>query len=125
MDRKFLLTAFGYAILGLALGIVMAASRNHGQTVTHAHIMLLGFVVSFTYAVAYRLWLPADTGRLGAAQYWLHQLGTLGLLIGLFLLYGGVVPLDTIDPLLAGSSIVVLVALILMKILLIRAPREA
>ena len=46
MDRKYVLTGLGYALLGLLLGIHMAATKNHGQLVTHAHIMLLGFVVS-------------------------------------------------------------------------------
>ena len=48
MDRRFVLTAFGDAILGLALGIYMAASKNHGQHVTHAHFMLIG-VFAFFY----------------------------------------------------------------------------
>lgn len=30
MDRKFIIMGFGYAILGLLLGIVMAASKDHG-----------------------------------------------------------------------------------------------
>lgn len=55
MDRKFILTAFGYAILGLALGIHMAASKDHGQFVTHAHIMLVGFVLSFIYGLCHKL----------------------------------------------------------------------
>ena len=57
MDRKYILTAFGYAILGLALGIYMAASKNHGQHVTHAHIMLIGFLLSFIYGLCHKLWL--------------------------------------------------------------------
>jgi hypothetical protein len=30
MDKKFVMTGLGYAILGLALGIFMAATKNHG-----------------------------------------------------------------------------------------------
>ena len=55
MDRKFVLTGLGYAILGLLLGIYMAASKNHGQLVAHAHIILVGFVVSFVYGVCHKL----------------------------------------------------------------------
>ena len=47
MDRKFVISALCYALLGMVLGIHMAASKDHGQFVTHAHIMLVGFVVSF------------------------------------------------------------------------------
>lgn len=42
MERKFVLTGLGYAILGLVLGLFMAASKNHQQLVTHAYIMLIG-----------------------------------------------------------------------------------
>ena len=120
MDRKFLMTSFGYGLLGLILGIYMAASHNHGQMVTHAHIMLLGFVVSFVYAVVYRLWLNSGTGTLGTVQYWAHQVGTLGLLVALYLGYGQFVPMGTLAPVLAVSSLVVLAGFIMMKIVLIR-----
>ena len=120
MDRKFLMTSFGYGLIGFILGIYMAASHNHGQMVTHAHIMLLGFVVSFVYAVIYRLWLDGDTGGLGKAQYWAHQVGTIGLLFALFLGYGKFLPMATLEPLLALSSLIVLAGFVSMKILLIK-----
>ena len=125
MDRKYLLTALGYAALGMILGIVMAASHNHIQHVTHAHILLVGFVVSFVYAVCYRVWLPGVTGTLATVQFIAHQLGTLGMVTGLFLLYGQFVPLATIEPVLAISSIIVLLAMVLMKWLVIRNLRKA
>ncbi len=123
MERKMLLTAFGYGLLGLVLGIYMAASKNHGQLVTHAHIMLLGFVVSFVYAVCYRLWLQGYGGGLGTAQFWTHQVGTLGVTVGLFLLYGRYVPYEAIDPVLAVASIIALVGFVLMKVMLIKATK--
>lgn len=123
MDRKFVLTAFGYAIAGLVLGIFMAASKNHGQMVTHAHIMLVGFVVSFIYALCHKLWLNNSDSRLAKIQFYVHQAGTLGIVVGLFLLYGGFVSMEAIDPLLAASSITVLVGMVLMKILFIKANR--
>ena len=125
MDRKFVMTGLGYAILGLALGIYMAASHNHGQMVTHAHIMLLGFVVSFVYGVCHKLWLNNLTTGLAVTQFYVHQVGTLFLLIGLFLFYGGFVSGDTIEPVLATSSIVVFIGLILMKVLFIKATRSS
>ncbi|WIO73463.1 TonB-dependent receptor [Porticoccaceae bacterium LTM1] len=120
MDKKFVLTAFGYAILGLVLGIYMAASHNHGQMVTHAHIMLLGFVVSFIYAVCHKLWLNNCTSTLSKVQYWLHQLATAILVIGLFLLYGQIIAIETMDPILAIASITAFIALVLMKVLLVK-----
>ncbi|MEQ8207840.1 MAG: TonB-dependent receptor [Woeseia sp.] len=123
MDRKFLMTAMGYGILGLVLGIYMAASENHGQMVTHAHIMLLGFLVSFFYAVVHKLWLPETTGKMAKTQFLLHQLGTAGLVVGLYLLYGRYFPAATVGPVLGIFSITALTAFVLMKVMVIKAPK--
>lgn len=121
MDRKFVLTGLGYAILGLVLGIFMAASKNHQQLVTHAHIMLVGFVVSMVYAMMHKLWLkPQISRRLIRWQYWLHQLGAAGLSIGLFVVYGQYLPESVIGPLLGLFSLAVLAAMILMKVMFLR-----
>ena len=67
LDRKYLVFVLVYAILGMSLGIFMAASHNHGQFVTHAHLLLIGFVVSLIYGVIHKLWLveqPPATGSI-------------------------------------------------------------
>jgi len=125
MDRKFILTAFGYAILGLALGIYMAASKNHGQFVTHAHIMLIGFLLSFVYGLCHKLWLNNSTSKLATVQFSVHQLGSLILLVGLFLMYGQFVAMETIDPVLGIASIVVFAGVVLMKIEFVRCTRNS
>lgn len=123
MDRKYVMTALGYAIVGLVLGIYMAASKNHGQLVTHAHIMLLGFVVSFIYALCHRLWLDTDQPRLMRWQFYSHQVGTVLIITGLFLLYGNFADAELLDPLLAISSIIVLLSMIMMKVMFIRSSK--
>ena len=125
MDRKYILTSFGYAIIGLALGIFMAASKDHGHLVTHAHIMLIGFVVSFIYGLCHKLWLNNVVSKLSLAQFYIHQIGTLGVVIGLFLYYGKFVSLETIDPVLALSSIAVLIGMVLMKVLFIKSTKNS
>jgi len=124
MDRKFILTSLGYAIVGLMLGIFMAASKDHGHLVTHAHIMLVGFVVSFIYGLCHKLWLNNNTSKLALSQFYIHQIGTIGMVIGLFLYYGHFVSLETIDPFLALSSIAVLIGMILMKVLFIKSTKS-
>jgi len=125
MDRKFIITALCYAIAGMVLGIFMAATRNHGELVTHAHAMLAGFVVSFMYGLCHKLWLHNNTSLLAQAQFYLHQVGVLGMVIGLFLLYGNLIAIDKIDPVLALSSLAVLIAMLLMLILILKAPKHA
>ncbi|UNP88586.1 TonB-dependent receptor [Aeromonas encheleia] len=87
---------------------------------THAHIMLVGFVVSFIYALCYRLWLGNPSGRLACIQFYLHQLGALVMSVGLYLLYGRLMPAERLDPLLALSSLAVLIAMGIMLALFMR-----
>lgn len=124
MDKKFILTALGYAIIGMALGIFMAASKDHGHMVTHAHIMLIGFVVSFIYGLCHKLWLNNTASKLATAQFYIHQVGTIGVVVGLFLLYGKHIALETIDPVLAVASITVFTGMVLMKVLFIQSMKN-
>ncbi|PPC76070.1 TonB-dependent receptor [Pokkaliibacter plantistimulans] len=123
MDRKFVMAGLGYALVGLALGIYMAASKNHSQLVTHAHIMLLGFVVSFIYGVCHKLWLQNVPARMANLQFYIHQLGTLVLLIGLFCLFAGLVPEPILGPVLGIASVIVFSGLVLMKVMFIKYTR--
>jgi len=114
-DRKFLMWALGYAIAGMVIGVIMAASHDHSQLVAHAHVMLVGFVVSLIYAVIHKLWLTGKKGKgIAKAQFIAHQAGAAVMSVGLLLLYGRRVPEATLDPFLAIASITVLIAMIMM-----------
>jgi len=121
-DRKYLVWALAYVALGMGLGIHMAASHDHAQHVTHAHILLVGFVVSFIYAVIHKLWLGGKASWLAWVQLIAHQAGALTMFSGLFLLYGSLVPAARIEPVLALSSIVVFVAALLMIVMVLKKP---
>ncbi|MDH5538513.1 MAG: hypothetical protein OEY03_03820 [Rhizobacter sp.] len=115
-------TLFGlvFAVIGMGLGIYMAASHDHGQHVTHAHVLLLGLVVSLLYGMVCRLWRPEVSGRLAKIQLVLHQVGTLLLVAGLYMLYGAVLPEPSIAPLLGIASLAVLGAAVLMLFIFVR-----
>ncbi len=123
LDRRFLLCGFAYAIAGMGLGISMAASHNHSLFVAHAHILLVGFVVSFIYALVHKLWIVGAQSPLAVFQFYLHQLAALVMSVGLVLLYAGRVPEPTIGPLLGVASVGVLIAVLLMAWLVLRSPR--
>jgi hypothetical protein len=122
MANKYVLSGLGYALLGLVLGIYMAASKDHGQLVTHAHILLLGFVVSCVYGLLYKIW--ALEHKLAFLQYLSHQVGSFLLLVSLFCLYGGILPESILGPVLGISSIIVLVGTVLMKIIFIQSMKK-
>ena len=121
MDRKFVVAGLGWAIVGLTLGVYMGMINNHSQMPTHAHIMLAAFVVSFIYGVIHKLWLTNGDSGLARIQFWLHQIGAAALVISLFLVYGGHATPATLEPVLIISSLSVLTAMILMKVLFIRS----
>jgi hypothetical protein len=114
LDKKFLVWGLSYAAAGMVLGIYMAASHNHGELVTHAHILLVGFVLSLVYGLIHRLWLTHPNRRIATFQFALHQAAALILSIGLFLLYGNLLPADKLDPILGLGSAAVLLGLLLM-----------
>ncbi|MCG6872666.1 MAG: TonB-dependent receptor [Gammaproteobacteria bacterium] len=123
-DRKYLVWGMCYLICGMSLGIYMAASNNHGQHPTHAHINLVGFAVSLIYATIHKLWLGDNPPKLAGIQFILHQAGTLVMIAGLLLLFGGTYPPATLEPFLSGASITVLVAAILMLVMVLKALRK-
>lgn len=113
-DRKYLIWALAYAAIGMCLGIFMAASHNHAQHVTHAHINLVGFVLSFSYGIIHKLWLGNANQFIANTQFIVHQAGAVTMFSGLFLLYGNFVAEPKLDPILGLASIIVLVGALLM-----------
>jgi hypothetical protein len=124
LDRRFLVWALSYAAIGLVLGIYMAASQNHSELVTHAHILLIGFVLSLVYGIIHKLWLTKPSRAVANTQFVLHQAAALTISVGLFLLYGNFVPLATLDPILGTAAVGVLVGMLLMLYMVIRFGAE-
>lgn len=120
-DRMYLIWALCYAVAGMALGIYMGVSHNHGQFVSHAHIMLVGFVTSLIYAVIHRLWLPAPSRALATIQFILHQAGSLAMFTGLLLLYGRATSEDQIGPLMGSATLAVVLGVLLMLVMVLKA----
>jgi len=121
LDRGFLIWALGYAAVGIALGLYMAASHNHGELVTHAHILLIGFVLSLVYGIIHKLWLEKPNRAVANIQFVVHQAAAVAVSVGLFLLYGGLVPEPTLGPVLGIASAGVLLGVLLMLYMVMRS----
>ena len=87
--RLFFTLAIVYAILGMILGLSMAISNNHGEMVTHAHIMLVGWVTSALIAYFYHLFPATGSKPIAIFHFWFQAVSTVLMLGSLFLLYGG------------------------------------
>jgi len=99
--RNFFTIAVIYSLVGMSLGLHMAMSQDHSQLPTHAHIMVLGWLMSAVFAVFYHLVPAAGASMLAKIHFWIAALSSLGMFIGLFILYGGD---PSIEPLLGVSA---------------------
>src|SRR5215472_1389564 len=123
LDRRFLIWGLSYATAGIVLGIYMAATHNHGELVTHAHILLIGFVLSLVYGIIHKLWLEKPNRAVANTQFVLHQAAAITISVGLFLLYGGIVPEPALGPVLGIASASVLLGMLLMLYMVMRSGR--
>jgi hypothetical protein len=110
IDRMFFATSLVFALIGMALGQYMGLSGRHGQHVTHAHVLLVGFVISIVHAVSHRLWLQDVSSRWARLHYALHTLGAAGMAAGLWAMFGGVVGEAQAGPFLGLSGLLVMAA---------------
>lgn len=106
---SFFRAAVIFGVIGLALGLHMAATHDHGQMVTHAHLMLIGWVTTFLYGVYLKLY-PTE-GSLPLVLWGVANIGLVVTVIGLYLIYGGQ-PLRG-EPIATIGSLIVFAGMIL------------
>lgn len=121
IDKKYVTWALSYAVLGMCFGIYMSATHDFAQRPTHVHILLVGCVVSFVYAVIHKLWLTQAIAKLANVQFFVHQIGAIAMFSGLFLLFSNTYPEATLAPVLGLSSIVVLSGVLMMIVMLVKS----
>jgi hypothetical protein len=110
-----------YAIAGMALGIHMAATHDHAQMPTHAHLVLLGWVGMTIYAFFYRLWPDAAAGILPKIHAIVAHAGLIALIGALYLIYGG--DIATGEPIASISSMAVFANTVLFAFIVWRGTR--
>lgn len=116
--RNFFTMAVIYALVGMTLGLSMAMSHDHGQLPTHAHIMVLGWVMSAVFAFFYHLVPAARNSKLAIVHFWLAAVSSVGMVVGLYILYGGN---PSIEPVLGISAMAYFVATVLFAFIALRA----
>jgi len=104
IDSLFMRIAVLWFATGVAFGIGMAASHQHGMFPVHAHINLLGWVSMALFAGFYRAWPGAAHSRLARWHFWLYVPAHFAMMVALALYYAGA---TGVEPLLAIASMVV------------------
>ena len=87
--RRCFASAVVFTLLGMALGLFMAITHDHGQMPTHAHIMVLGWVSFAIFGFFYHLFPQAAESRAAGLHFWLALISALTLFTGLFIMLGG------------------------------------
>ncbi len=116
--RNFFTLAVIYSLVGMSLGLHMAMSQDHSQLPTHAHIMVLGWLMSAVFGFFYHLVPAARASRLATVHFWVAAISSLGMFIGLFVLYGGN---PSIEPMLGTSAMIYFAGTVLFAFIALRA----
>src|SRR5215216_946676 len=106
-----------FALAGIAMGILMAISRDHAIMPAHAHLNLLGWVSLFLFGIYYRLNPALERSRLAFVQVVVWSVGTVVLTLGVAAIHLGH---DAAEPIAAIASFIVLASMLLFAYLVFR-----
>lgn len=113
VSRMFLITGTIFLAFGLIIGMFMGASGDHTLAAGHAHINLVGFVLSAIFALTYRCYTEMEASRLATYHFWLHLAGAVVLNVMLLLFLGGRISEANMAPIAPLSELAVLVGVLL------------
>jgi hypothetical protein len=102
-----------YLVIGVALGLHMAKSGNHGMYPVHAHINLLGWVSMSLFGLIYRQFPALAGNKLAKAHFWLYN---LALPVNMATLYMYLDGNAGIEPVLGVASMVLGLAIAIFAI---------
>ena len=111
-----------FALTGMVIGIIMAASHDHSVMPAHAHLNLLGWVSLFLMGFYYRLHPALDASRVAAAQVCLWVVATIVMTGGIAAIYLGH-PFG--EPIAIVGSLLILADMLLFAILVFRPAPQA
>ena len=122
-NLPFAFLAFGVlcVLVGMSYGIHMAVQQDFSTAPAHAHLNLLGFVLSSVFAFYYHL-VPSAQGRVGWIHFAVHATAVV-------LMFPGIIMADTGrgDALASGASVLAILAMLIFGWILLRnrMPRPA
>lgn len=85
MGTAFIKIAAVYLLIGISLGIYMGIIENFEYTPIHAHVNLLGWATMGIFGLVYSAFPRAGNSKLGKTHFWLHNIGTLLVILGMVL----------------------------------------
>lgn len=112
VSRNFLLLGSAFLIVGIVMGMYMGGSGNHALAISHAHINLLGFVLSAVFALTYKAYPAMAAGRMASIHFWLHFVGAIMVNLLVFLLLAEFITEAAMVPIAPISELLVLLGVL-------------
>lgn len=89
MDRTrfFVRVASIYALIGAFMGSHMAGGGGLQLSAIHAHILVVGWLSLFAFAIYYKVFNIPKKSKLALVHVWSSFIGVFGLTVGMWLYY--------------------------------------
>lgn len=84
--KMLLVTSALFGLIGVMLGAHMAGAGSYAFRPIHAHILVLGWLTLFGWALYYKVFKPKNE-TLMAWHVWSAIIGSIGLTIGMWLYF--------------------------------------
>jgi cbb3-type cytochrome oxidase subunit 1 len=112
VSRNFLLLGSVFLIVGIVMGMYMGGSGDHSLALSHAHINLLGFVLSAVFALTYKAYPAMAERRLASVHFWLHLVGAVMVNLLVFLMLAQIITEAAMVPIAPISEFLVLLGVL-------------
>ena len=113
VSRNFMLAGCAFLIVGIVMGMYMGGSGDHSLGISHAHINLLGFVLSSIFALTYKAYPAMLEGKLATIHFWLHVVGAIVVNLMVFLLLTDIITEAAMAPIAPIAELLVLIGTVI------------
>lgn len=121
VSELFFKTAVVFLVLGIAAGLQMAISGDHGAFPAHAHINLLGWVTSAIFGGYYAFNPAKAERRIALVHYILYTAGIVIMLPALYWMLAKGHP--EVEPVVAIGSLIVAAAVLVFAFVVFSSPQ--
>lgn len=117
ISKMYFGTAICFLIAGILIGLHMSIAHDHAAAGAHAHINLLGWVTMAIFGGYHALNPSGAETRLAKVQYYVYAGGVLVMTPALYLLLTGT---QSVEPVVAASSLVVFAGVLMFAVIIFR-----
>ncbi|TVP88712.1 MAG: hypothetical protein EA344_00270 [Alkalicoccus sp.] len=122
-SKILLIASAVFGVIGTFMGGHMAGAGSPALRPVHAHILVVGWLSLFSWAIYYKVYQPKKSW-MTAAHVWTALIGTIGLTSGMYVHMLDTIPLPDLFNLLFYiiSGTILTVSYILFLILAVKTP---